>query len=1088
MHPEGKTNEELACEIAELRARLAEAEGTLDAIRHGEVDALLISTAGGERVYTLEGADHTYRILVESMQQGAATLLEDGSIFYSNQHLARLLKTPLQQLIGASIHTFVHSADAPLFADLVKQARQCRSEGELRLETADGVLIPVYVALNRLELGERMGLCLAVTDLTAIAAAERLALANAKLEQEVSERKRAEEALRESESRFRSLFENSADAVFLTRPDGRVVAANPAACAMFGMTEQEILQVGRDGLMAPDDPRHAVVIEERRRTGRITGAELTYRRKNGQTFPGEVSSVIMPGEDGPRSFVIVRDITERKGAEDALQASKERLRLALEAGVMATWDAHVPSGLTIWNEEHFRMLGYAPGTVTPGYPAWADRVHPEDLASTQDLLQRSLDHGGDYCAEFRTLWPDGTVRWLETRGRVEHDAAGQPLRCYGVMLDTTARKQAENALRESQERLRSVLENSLDAAYRRDLRTDTYDYLSPVMEQVMGLSPEQMRNMSVQEIVERIHPEDRERVEETIREGMRSHKGRVEYRFRQDDGQYRWMADHFIVQTAADGLPILRSGTVRDVTEQKQAEAALRESEERFRAFIDSNVIGILFGDVDGRVYDCNAELARIIGRSRQEVLAGKVRWTDITPPEDLPLDEQAIVAAQATGRCTPYEKHYIRPDGSCVPVVVGYTLLEPQRQRSVAFILDITDRKRMEDALREVNLQLAEADRRKDEFLAMLAHELRNPLAPVRNAVQILRAVGSKEVAAQRQKDVIDRQVTHMSHLLDDLLDVSRVTRGKINLERQPLPLIDVLAHAIEIVTPLIQHRRHELTYTPPTDMLLVEGDLDRLAQVFGNLLTNAANYTDEGGRIGLEAACEDGQVVVRVRDNGVGIAADLLPHVFDLFAQADHSMGRAQGGLGIGLTMVQQLVKMHGGTVEARSAGLGKGSEFIVRLPALAAEPASEMMSPTIPTQFGVGVATARRVLIVDDIIDSAESLAELLGLWGHETQTAHSGATALDWARWFRPEVVLLDIGMPGMDGFEVARRLRQIPEMAGAVLVALTGYGQTQDREATRAAGFNHHLVKPVDLDALRVLLENSADELNSGATG
>ena len=778
---------------------------------------------------------------------------------------------------------------------------------------------------------------------------------------DISKRKRAEVALRQSEERLRHLGDNiPAGAIYqqTTQPDGSMHYAYMSAGieTISGMTAEQVRAdpgTFRNLIAEEDRPRCAAAEAQSARNLTPFDCEFRQRTVAGQMKWVHCRSTPRRLADGSMVWDgVVTDITERKRAEEALQASKERLRLALEAGAMAAWDWHVPSGLTIWNEEHFRMMGYAPGAVTPGFQVWADRVHPDDLASIQELLQRSLDHGGDYCAEFRTLWPDGTVRWLEARGRVERNDAGQPLRCYGVMLDTTAHKQAENTLRESQERFRSVLENSLDAAYRRDLRTDAYDYLSPVMEQVMGLSPERMRNMPVQEMIERIHPEDRERVEQTIREAIRSHKGRVEYRFRLDDGQYRWMADHFTVQTAADGVPILRSGTVRDVTEQKQAEAALREA-----------------------------------------------------------------------------------------------------------------------------NLQLAEADRRKDEFLAMLAHELRNPLAPVRNAVQILRAVGSKEVAAQRQQDVIDRQVTHMARLLDDLLDVSRVTRGKIALEQQPMPLIDVLAHAIEIATPLIQHRRHALTYGPPTDVLLIEGDPDRLAQVFGNLLTNAAKYTEAGGRIWLEATCEDGQVVVRVRDNGMGIASELLPRVFDLFSQADHSVGRAQGGLGIGLTMVQKLVQMHGGTVEARSAGLGQGSEFIVRLPALDAEPASEITVTTIPTQSSAGVVTARRVLIVDDITDSAESLAELLALWGHETQTAQSGATALDWARWFRPEVVLLDIGMPGMDGFEVARRLRQIPEMEGAVLVALTGYGQTQDHEATRAAGFNHHLVKPVDLKALRRLLES-----------
>jgi two-component system CheB/CheR fusion protein len=393
-------------------------------------------------------------------------------------------------------------------------------------------------------------------------------------------------------------------------------------------------------------------------------------------------------------------------------------------------------------------------------------------------------------------------------------------------------------------------------------------------------------------------------------------------------------------------------------------------------------------------------------------------------------------------------------------------------RTANDALLKEITEHKRTEEALRE-------ADRHKDEFLAMLAHELRNPLAPVRNAVAVLQYAGSSDPRLQRQSDIINRQVTHMARLLDDLLDVSRITRGKIALQKQQLHLTDVLAHAVETATPLVQSRSHTLHVTDPPDGLLVEGDPDRLAQVVGNLLMNALKYTPEGGEIWLEAdrevaAGEDGHAIIRVRDTGMGIEPELLPRVFDLFTQADRTLGHSQGGLGIGLTMVRSLVQMHGGAVEAHSAGLGYGSEFIVRLPALPEEKEPSARPPAPEKESHKH--QPRRILVVDDVVDTAESLAELLGLWGHEVHQVHDGLSAIEAVREFRPEVVLLDIGMPGMDGFEVARYLRIEYPNQPMMMVALTGYAQESDRQEAQIAGFDAHLSKPVDLEALRALLD------------
>ena len=372
---------------------------------------------------------------------------------------------------------------------------------------------------------------------------------------------------------------------------------------------------------------------------------------------------------------------------------------------------------------------------------------------------------------------------------------------------------------------------------------------------------------------------------------------------------------------------------------------------------------------------------------------------------------------------------------------------------------------------------QLKEADRRKDEFLAMLAHELRTPLAPLRNALQIVRQRGVERRSVIRQAwDLMDRQVGHLVRLVDDLLDVSRITRGRVDLRMEAVDLAEIATRAIESARPLIDTRRHRLTYEGPPVPVRVKADPVRLAQVIGNLLTNAAKYTDEGGQITLVIGREGEEAVVRVRDSGVGIAAEMLPRVFDLFTQVERTLDRAQGGLGIGLTLVRRLVEMHGGSVEAFSQGVDAGSEFVVRLPALA--DAEAKGAGTVPG--AAAFVVPRRILVVDDSIDSAESLALLLQLSGHQTRTAHSGPAALMAADNFRPDVVLLDIGLPGMNGYEVGRRLRETAAGAKMLLIAQTGYGQEEDRRRSRQVGFDAHLVKPIDPGALQALLADFRD--------
>jgi two-component system CheB/CheR fusion protein len=389
----------------------------------------------------------------------------------------------------------------------------------------------------------------------------------------------------------------------------------------------------------------------------------------------------------------------------------------------------------------------------------------------------------------------------------------------------------------------------------------------------------------------------------------------------------------------------------------------------------------------------------------------------------------------------------------------------------------EIAGRKQLEQELQLRADELANADRRKDEFLAMLAHELRGPLAPISNAVQIIKSCDDDRATVEKARGMVERQVQHLSRIVDDLLDVSRVTKGKLTLRKAPVEVATVVARAIEMSRPLLDARGHELAVTLPREPLWVRADVTRLAQVVGNLLNNAAKYTAPRGHIRLSVEPAAGQVVVRVRDDGMGIPADLLPRVFDLFTQGENSLARSEGGLGIGLTVVKSLVEMHGGTVTAQSDGPGQGSEFEVRLPLLERKPAAAVAAAAGGPPVGRRAAS-RRVLVVDDNVDAAESLATVLRIAGHEVRTTHDGGAALTAAEAFRPQVVLLDIGLPQMDGYEVARRLRARPGLEKALLVAVTGYGQEEDRCRAEEAGFDAHLVKPADLAALHRLLAGS----------
>ena len=561
--------------------------------------------------------------------------------------------------------------------------------------------------------------------------------------------------------------------------------------------------------------------------------------------------------------------------------------------------------------------------------------------------------------------------------------------------------------------------------------------------------------------LEVVHPDDRARIEAIYRGAQeRRQPFTLDYRLRRADGQYRWALDEGRPRHGDDGTFVGYAGAVVDIDARKHAE-------ERLDLVLNAAEIGLWYCDLPLDRLSWNDYVRRHYGIAERRDVTIEDFWKRIHP-DDRARTARAI--DQAIEHRAPYdiEHRTIGEDGVERWVrSVGRASFDgdtPRRFDGVS--IDVTHRVRYAEALEA-------SDRRKDEFLATLAHELRNPLAPLRNGLQIIRLSRNDPAAIERAGQMMERQLTHMVRLIDDLMDVSRIRQGKFELRCERTGLAGIVLNAIEASRPLIDAKRHELHVELPRDDVQVEADPVRIAQVVSNLLGNAAKYTDPHGRIELRVEAQVGYVIVRVRDNGVGIRHDMLPRVFEPFTQVEHASARGEGGLGLGLSIVKRIVEMHGGTVEARSAGEGQGSEFTVWLPIrLAGECVAPRRADAAPQNNGGGL----EILVVDDNRDAAASLATMLDLLGHHVAVATDGEAGIEMSAVLAPDVVFLDIGMPVVDGYAVARAIRARPGPRQPALIAVTGFGSDADRAATAEAGFDRHLVKPLDLGTLASVLE------------
>jgi PAS domain S-box-containing protein len=509
---------------------------------------------------------------------------------------------------------------------------------------------------------------------------------------------------------------------------------------------------------------------------------------------------------------------------------------------------------------------------------------------------------------------------------------------------------------------------------------------------------------------------------------------------------------------------------------------SLLESGQGYRLMVDAVQDYAIFTlDPEGRVASWNPGSERLLGYRAEEIL-GREGACFFTPEEaERGVPEAELRRAVETGRAGD-DRWHVRQDGSYFFASGITSALRDAQGALLGFVKimrDRTDRKRLDEELRNRAEALARADEEKDEFLAVLAHELRNPLAPVVYALRLLDEKPLDDPNRWYIRRIVDRQMRRLARLIDDLLDVSRIRMGKVELRKDRVDLGAVIGHAVEVARPLAEDRGHQLSVSLPPEPVWLEADPVRLEQVFSNLLSNAVKFTEDGGSIALTAERQGQEVVVRVKDTGVGIHADLLPRIFDLFTQGDRSIDRARDGLGIGLTLSRRLVEMHGGAIEAHSEGVGRGSELVVRLPIFHS---STPPAAVETARAAVPLARPLRVLVVDDSEDTTELLGTLLEMAGHSIQVAHTGPSALEVAASFRPDAIILDIGLPGLDGYQVAQRLREDPTLRSVTLIAATGYGQEEDLRRSREVGFDQHLVKPIDPAELQRLLAELAGRM------
>ncbi len=908
------------------------------------------------------------------------------------------------------------------------------------------------------------------------------------LEQEGAARLAAEEALRaavgdleqraketeQTRNVLQTLFDNIPEGVVLVggSPDFPILANSRYGQALLGRPPDTAVGVSAGyhaalyGLLLPDGatrpaPEDLPLFRASRYGERVQNAEFLVERPDGSRIAVLVDAVPIRAGSGEVVGAVScwRDITDRKGAEEALRAVREQLQII--TNTMSSPVTRCSRDLRyLWvSQPYADWIGRPAGEII-GRPI-RDVLGEEAFRQLRPRFDQVLA-GQRVQYEEEVNYPGLGPRWIHAIYTPTFDRTGVPDGWVAVVQDITEQKRTEEELRRAEERVRSVVDHVLDGIITID-ESGTVQSFNPSAEKLFGYEAAEVISRNVRMLMPEPYRREHDGYLAAYRRGGPAKIigiGREVEGCRKDGSTFPM---DLAVSEFRLGQRRYFTGIVRDITERKRIEQALRFSEQQARAFLDNSAIIAWLKDEQGRNVFLSENYVRRFGLEN---------WKDKTDFELWPQDIAEVFRRNdlvVLGRDRPFEciEEARTPNGEVSTWLNSkFWFQDESGKKYVGGVgVDITERKRAEGALQE-------ADRRKNDFLATLAHELRNPLAPLCNAVELLRRAGGQADLTEKVRAMMERQLTVMVRLIDDLLDVSRITRGKLQLRKEPVELASVVRSAVEAARPAIEAQGHELTVTLPPQPIPLVADPVRLGQVFSNLLTNAVKYTEKGGRIWLTAERAGGEVMVSVRDTGIGIAAEHLPHLFEMFSQVDSALEGSQGGLGIGLALVRGVVQLHGGSVQARSDGPGRGSEFLVRLP-VAEAPIEKAAEPSDAENAHRDPLC--RILVVDDNRDAADSLARMLRLMGHDIQMAHDGREAIEAAGSFRPEVVLLDIGLPQMNGYEVARCIREQAWGKDMTLIALTGWTQEEDKRRSWEAGFDHHLTKPVNFAALEKLL-------------
>jgi PAS domain S-box-containing protein len=929
---------------------------------------------------------------------------------------------------------------------------------------------------------------------------------------DITDRTAADEALRRSETLLRTIMEATPDPVFLKDAECRMVLANAATLRLIGKPAERV--IGKTDCEFYDDRSIGEAINANDRRVMASGiAEVIEERAQTPDGYRVYLSTKAPWRDAQGRVIgivgVARDITDRKRADEALRESEATLRGILDAAKESIW---------LFRADGVCLLGNKTALERWGGP-------PESIIGRNILEALPPELAQARMARLRESVAVGPIEFEDVRAGMQfahrfypvHGLDGAIDRIAVFSRDVTERRRAERALRESEQRFRSVLENSLDCIYRVNLQTGRYEYLSPAAERIVGYAAAELVAQDAARTLAMIHPQDLPEVLAGFARAEQTGEAKLEYRQRAKSGEYRWISDHLSVTDDERGQPLYRDGSLRDITQSKNQEAQLARLTRLYAVLSRVNEAIVRTPDA-AELY---REVCHIVAEEGHWPLVwiGLVQGRRVEPvawsgPASAYLDGIRIEVDGDYGRgpsgtCIRENRPVVNDDFDSNPltlpwraaalrhglrasasfplrhqgrVIATFTLYasEPgtfvpdEVQLIEALCADLSfalDKITQEQALKQSEQSLREADQRKNEFLAVLSHELRNPLAPVRNSLSILERPDATHEQVRRAKSILGRQIGQMARLVDDLLDVTRISRGKIRIQRAPLELAALLERAAE------DHRSEfvtagiEFDFVSTGQPLWLEGDGARMAQAVGNLLQNAAKFTGRGGRVTLSLQ-EDlvrRMAVIRVRDTGVGIEPEVLDRLFEPFSQAESALDRSKGGLGLGLALVRGFAELHGGTVDARSEGPGRGAEFTLALPL------GENVTGQFPPSSQPAAAVGRRVLIIEDNVDAADSMRDLLELGGHHVDVAYDGPSGVEKARILKPEVILCDIGLPGMDGYSVAKALRAHSELGSARLVALTGYALPEDLAKAEEAGFRDHLSKPPDLDKLERIL-------------